>query len=305
MTEQTATRKPTAAQRRAMTAAAAADGHLPYPGNTLMYRRIVEAGWAATVSQNTPRLTRAGYMAIGQAQAELIAAAPAIGTLLASRPTVAPESFNTPDGVLDGPAAVAMRDRLLLADVPVPPFAVGDRVTWGRADTPDGLRVWHVTRVWRGDDGGWSVAARLAGGTGETSTAAPAAQFHALPAMPAEHRVFTFGYAHTHPDLPAGALTADGAHHLGKNFVRIPGDTESARARMLALFGRGWAFDYAPERFEPQIERYGLVEVAPPSFLAGMTELYADDGELRAWVIEQLGSQQLDGLATDLRYGPA
>ena len=176
------------------------------------------------------------------------------------------------------------------------PFAVGDRVTWGRGDTLDGLRVWHVTRVQRGDDGRWSVSARLAGGRGETGTTAPADQFNRLPAMPDAHRVFTFGTAHSHPDAPAG--------DLGKHFVRIPGDAETARARMLATFGRNWAFDYAPMRFEPQVERFGLIEVAPPSFLAGMVEL-ASDPDLRAHVIEQLGSQQLDELAAELRYGSA
>jgi hypothetical protein len=199
------------------------------------------------------------------------------------------------------------------AEVPdgAQPLHVGDRVTWdGPAEDENllptpllRLHVWTVTDVFLTDgdrsDGPlrWMVHATRADRADATvHISDPADRFHRLPAMPEQHRVFTFGYDHRHPDTDA---------RLGYAYVRIPGDAELARARMLALFGREWAFDYDSERFAPLIERYRLVEVAPPLTLAGLADgRYALPEGARTFVHGELARDALATLATDLRFGP-
>lgn len=47
--------------------------------------------------------------------------------------------------------------------------------------------------------------------------------------------IFTFGFGHTHPRT---------GQKLAGHYVRVPGDYEAARAKMIQRFGRNWAFSY-------------------------------------------------------------
>ncbi len=45
------------------------------------------------------------------------------------------------------------------------------------------------------------------------------------------------------------------------HYVRLVGTYHTTRARMVALFGRKWAFQYDERQFAGQPERYGLSEL--------------------------------------------
>ena len=46
-----------------------------------------------------------------------------------------------------------------------------------------------------------------------------------------------------------------------KNYVRIPGDFDSARDKMMSVYGKKWAFQYTEKEFEHQVEAYALTEI--------------------------------------------
>jgi hypothetical protein len=67
-----------------------------------------------------------------------------------------------------------------------------------------------------------------------------------------QYRIFTFGYGQRHPvtDEP-----------LADCYVRVPGDADTARERMLAsVHHRSWAFDY-PDEDAAGVTRFGLREI--------------------------------------------
>ena len=65
-----------------------------------------------------------------------------------------------------------------------------------------------------------------------------------------EQWFFTFGCAHHHGPTP-----------LAHRYVIIEGDFGEARQKMVDLRGPVWSFQYSPEEFEGQAERYGLTEI--------------------------------------------
>lgn len=71
-----------------------------------------------------------------------------------------------------------------------------------------------------------------------------------------EEYVFTFGSNHV-------AGSKEGYFSLGNRFVRIPAPTHSdARDIMFNNRGNKWSMQYRAELFEPQINLYGLSEIA-------------------------------------------
>lgn len=45
------------------------------------------------------------------------------------------------------------------------------------------------------------------------------------------------------------------------NFVKITGTYSEARQKMMAYYGKEWAFQYSEKQFLPHIERFGLSEL--------------------------------------------
>lgn len=56
---------------------------------------------------------------------------------------------------------------------------------------------------------------------------------------------FTFGSGHEHP----------------RGYAKIHGTFASAREEMNRRYNRRWAFQYSPEQFEGQAEKFNLYEV--------------------------------------------
>jgi hypothetical protein len=78
---------------------------------------------------------------------------------------------------------------------------------------------------------------------------------------------FTFGFEHRlvsyNPERPMNSpsVFAQGIS-LDHRYVIIEADDrEEARAKMLNLFGRDWAFQYSEKEFAGQVEKYGLKEL--------------------------------------------
>lgn len=66
--------------------------------------------------------------------------------------------------------------------------------------------------------------------------------------------IFTFGFGHTHPQ------TGESLAHC---YVRVPGDGAEARDKMIAAFGRKWAFQYASAE-QAGVDRFELREIPMP-----------------------------------------
>lgn len=88
---------------------------------------------------------------------------------------------------------------------------------------------------------------------------------------------FTFGTDHVHPKT---------GESLGKKYIRITGDVDSARRVMFHLFGRNWAAQYGDEGLNV-IERYELEDMDWPVALRQITPIdcacytyaYRDDSD--------------------------
>lgn len=74
-----------------------------------------------------------------------------------------------------------------------------------------------------------------------------------------ESHYFTFGFGQHHPVT---------GKPLGGCFVRVAGDVEESRARMLAsVFGIRWAFQYSEVEKAECIDKFGTLEVELPDRL--------------------------------------
>jgi len=67
-----------------------------------------------------------------------------------------------------------------------------------------------------------------------------------------EEWVFTFGYDHVHP------VTGDLLSHC---YVRVPGDIDQARRKMMDVFGRAWSQQYPLEMGLDLATRHMLTEI--------------------------------------------
>lgn len=71
--------------------------------------------------------------------------------------------------------------------------------------------------------------------------------------LPAERDwIFTFGYEHFHPDT---------GKNLAHCYVRVHGDIETSRERMLEKFGKGWSMQY-PSLEAANTDLHRMTEVA-------------------------------------------
>lgn len=91
---------------------------------------------------------------------------------------------------------------------------------------------------------------------------------------------FTFGFAHTHPRTGAS---------LSNCYTVVHGTHDAARARVIGIFGRKWAFQYAAAD-GPQgagVERFKLRFIPAVSYSPGEllppTQVELDCGE---WILE-------------------